>query len=200
MSYGVGLSGRLLDLAVATEAAGADWAFTLSADAGIVAGMFSKVQSIFRIVLVVGLAVWFGGLVQLLMDVTTLFRAFPKDVSDVAVQAAPELFHQSQWVQAIAGLMTLASVVVMRIFACSRGRKWLMRCVVGALVMSATSTLWVTPKIDALRESDQRGSPSFRYWHGVSNMVYLAQLTLVGVSLVLLPNVLRVDTCELPRP
>jgi hypothetical protein len=161
--------------------------------------MLRKVQPIFRFVLVFSLAVWFGGLVQLLMDVTTLFRAFPKDVSDVAVRAAPELFRQSQWLQAIAGLITLVSVAGLRKFACSRGRRWLMRCVVVALVMWATSALWVTPKIEMLRESGERASPAFRYWHGVSNVVYLGQFGFVGVSLVLLPGALRDDSCEVPQ-
>lgn len=161
--------------------------------------MSGKVQSIFRILLLISLAVWFGGLVQLVLDVTTLFWAFPKDVSDVAVRAAPELFRVSQWVQLIAGLIALVSVLVLRMFACSRGRRWLMRSVVVALVMWATSALWVTPKIETLRESGERGSPAFRYWHGVSNVVYLGQLGFVGVSLVLLPVALRDDACKAPQ-
>src|SRR5689334_22826458 len=76
--------------------------------------------TIVRCVATLGIAVWLGSLVHLLLTVASLFAAFPKATSSVAVQGAPAIFAASERVGLVIAAITLAAAVAWTRFSPGR--------------------------------------------------------------------------------
>jgi 4-hydroxybenzoate polyprenyltransferase len=148
------------------------------------------IVSILRGVTTLGVAIWFGSLVHLLLTVSSLFAAFPKAISSVAVQGAPAIFRASEIVGLVVAAVTLASAVIWSRVAPGRSRKWLAWLLAAAAALAVAQRTIVSAKMDSLRDSGQSGGDAFRALHGVSSSQYLVQTGLLLAATLTLPAAL----------
>jgi hypothetical protein len=125
------------------------------------------------------LGLWVGSLVHLLISIFSLFGRFPSKESDVAVEAAPVLFYISERYHLLLGSLAVLVAFAGWVGARSRVRLALLILCLTALLTAAGSTIWVSARIDQLREAGQRQTPEFARLHRISNVTYLAQTLLV---------------------
>jgi hypothetical protein len=118
---------------------------------------------------------WFGGLMATFLFVTMLFH----ENRTVAIEAAPRMFHAFEIYQIILAAVAIAASVFCRqviltvLFALAA---------VGAVV----SPVFITPKIDELRERHLTQTERFGELHGESMMIYCADsLVLLGAGIIL---------------
>lgn len=146
--------------------------------------------SVLRAGVCVGVAVWLGSLVHLLLTVSTLFRAFPKATSSVAVEAAPAVFNATEVFLLVVAGVTLCAAATWCRLAPARTRSWLAWLLAAAAALAFAQHTIVTTKMNALREAGQGASDAFGMLHGVSSSQYLLQTALVLAATVLLPAAL----------
>ena len=132
-------------------------------------------------------ALWFGAMMFLLAGVTRLFAEFPKQTSDVAVQAAPCLFATFEKYQLVLALIAL--VAAFGWYLATRARLVMILFILLALAAAggAISTNFISAKMHALREAGRSGSPEFMRLHGRSMIVYTCQAALLLVAVIMLP-------------
>lgn len=142
-------------------------------------------------------ALWLGSLAHLMLSVGTLFSKFPKESSNVAMQAAPALFNASEPVHLALGIVGVVVAVIWVIMALvtSITRKRISRlygpiivCVflVIGLIFASISIGYVTPQINALREAGMSGSDDFEFWHRTSTKLYMIQFISVLLGTIAL--------------
>ena len=124
-------------------------------------------------------ALWLGGMVYLFIAVQTLFSAFPRPGSTVAVEAAPRLFGAFERYQLI-----LACVALLAAFAWSvatRSRLAMTAFILIALAgaAAAVSSTLITPKMQQLRVEGKTATTPFRRLHGQSMIIYTSQAALL---------------------
>lgn len=128
------------------------------------------------------IALWLGSLAHTLLTVSSLFRAFPKAESRVAVDAAPVVFAVTEQFHlglAVAGLIAIAL--------------WRAPARIGvALAMAAilafVQVFGISPRMETLRAAGEGSGPAFARLHGVSSVQYLAQTLCLLVATILLPG------------
>jgi hypothetical protein len=144
-------------------------------------------MALFRILLSLSISLWLGGLVALFIFAQNLFAVFPRGTSNVAMQAAPQLFLVFERYQLVLATVALicASVLAYRIGG---------RVIVAMLVLVMLSTIpavvsatLVTPKMEALRAQGLSADPHFKRLHGRSMMLYSAGTLLVAGAAALVP-------------
>jgi hypothetical protein len=125
-------------------------------------------------------------MIFLFMAVTRLFAAFPRQSSDVAVQAAPRLFAMFETYQLVLAVIALAATFGW--YLATRAKLVMMLFVLLALAAAggAISTNLISAKMHALREAGQSGSPEFMQLHGRSMIVYTCQAALLLVAVIML--------------
>ena len=137
-----------------------------------------------------GIAIWLGSLVHLLLSVSSLFAAFPKAVSSVAVQAAPAIFKTSELFGLVVAAITLGAAVAWSRVSPGRSRKWIAWLLAAAATLAVAQRTIVSAKMDSLREAGQSGGDTFRALHGVSSSQYLVQTGLLLAATLMLPAAL----------
>jgi hypothetical protein len=136
-------------------------------------------------------ALWLGGLVALLMSVTTVFGIS----REIAVQVAPRLFHRFEpYLLTLVGVAIAATIAWRMLVSCSKAKKLLLALLLSAAVPAVVSIAFITPRIDALREAGQSQTPEFRRIHGVSNVLYLVQLALAAGCVITIPAAVRSES------
>jgi hypothetical protein len=116
-------------------------------------------------------ALWLGGTVAILLLVQQLFR----NDRDLAVLAAPKLFLVFERYQ-----LVLAAIALVSLAGLGR-RRWaaLLPLVLIAAAAAIVSAVVVTPRIEHLRLAGQQHTPAFRTSHGLSMLIYLAQVAVL---------------------
>ena len=122
-----------------------------------------------------------------MLTVASLFAAFPKAVSGVAVDAAPAIFKASELFGLAVAAMTLAASVAWCRVSPTRGRKWIAWLLAAAATLAVAQRTIVSAKMDSLRESGQSGGDTFRALHGLSSSQYLVQTGLLLAATLTLP-------------
>lgn len=142
------------------------------------------------VVMMLAWALWLGGLVGVLLAVTSIFATLAPDRAAAGVIAAG-LFHRWETVMIVAAGAALV---------CSAGLSMLRKSVVGAaslvvLMLAGALSFYVvigiTPAIDRMREAGQTSTPEFRRTHGLSMGLYSGVGVLLLVQGVLMPALLN---------
>jgi glucan phosphoethanolaminetransferase (alkaline phosphatase superfamily) len=142
-----------------------------------------------NVLLILSWALWLGGLVGVLLSVTSIFGALDPDRRSAGVIAA-QVFHKWQAVMIVAAAIALIS---------SAGLSMMRKSVVGAasllvLLLAATvagAEVWViTPRIDRMREAGETQTVEFKQAHGMSMGLYSAMAGLLLVQGLLVPGLL----------
>ena len=146
--------------------------------------------AIARSVTTLGIALWVGSLAHLLLSVASLFAAFPKAISQTAVQGAPILFAATERVNLVIAAVTLAAAVAWNWLSPGRSRRWIAWLLAAAAMLAVAQRTIVSAKMDALRDAGLSGGDQFRTLHGVSSSQYLVQTGLLLTGTLLLPAAL----------
>lgn len=145
-------------------------------------------RKLLPVLVTLSLSIWLGGLVSLLLAVTTLFRADRA----AAIDLAPRLFNTFEPVLLGTLALAIAATVAWRLLvSCSKSKKLLLALLLAAAGPAVISIAHVTPRIDELRMEGRRDTPEFRKLHGFSNVLYLVQITLATTSAIMLPAAMR---------
>jgi len=132
-------------------------------------------------------ALWLGGMIFLFLAVQTLFAAFPRATSDVALQGAPALFRAFEKYQIVVAALALIGTFAW--YLTRRDRLVMAVFVLLALAAAGAvvSTTLVTTRMERLRMAGESTSPQFRKLHGRSMMIYTSQAALLLGAAVMLP-------------
>ena len=151
------------------------------------------------ILVTISLALWAGALAHLVLTATTLFAAFPKNQSAVAIDAAPQIFRATeQYLLALCLISVLALIAWRLLFGCSRAKRGMKGLAVLATVLVFVQSFSLSAKMESLRQSGQSGGPEFSTLHHLSTAQYMIQTIFILGALALLPSAITSpdDRCK----
>ncbi len=148
------------------------------------------IHFVLSFLVMVAWALWFGGLITLFLVVTQLSKIFV-DRRDIFGQAGSGTFIMFERYQLVVGALALLSALALRVVNPGVVRTAFFSILFLAAVGAVASPMWITPKIEALRQSGETSSPKFKKLHGVSMMVYSADALILLVAGTLLPAVIN---------
>lgn len=148
------------------------------------------------ILLTIVLALWLGSLAHLVLSVSSLFAAFPKAGSNVAIEAAPRLFFVSERYHLVLAVLAIVTLLASRfLVGCSRAKRFAFALTLVASILAAVQMFAISSKMDALRAQNLGGGPEFTKLHRVSSTQYLLQMAFVLGAVALLPAVSAGSAC-----
>lgn len=140
-------------------------------------------RNVFRLAVLLGWALWLGGLIVLFLFVQALFARR----RDLATQAAPFLFLTFEKYQLVVGAAALLAAA--GLWASLRSRPALAAAILIALAgVGAGTSPFITNQMERLRQDGRSNSPEFRKLHGQSMIIYTSEAVLLlgaGVALSL---------------
>lgn len=141
------------------------------------------------VVLTLTWALWFGGIVTVLLAVTSLFKTFAPDRT-LAGAAAAGIFRRFEFYQLVLAAVAVLSATAWRtIERAGSGRKTLLLVLLLASGTLATvSTFVVSRRIEDLRRQRLTDTPEFRRLHGASMAVYLCEAAALLAAGAVLPG------------
>lgn len=139
------------------------------------------------------LALWLGSLVHQLLSVMVVFNSGVL-TRELASPTAAKLFHVTERVVIGTGAVTIVLMIAWAFLARGALRKAATVLTLVALLTACASTLFVSSRIEALREAGQTQTPEFKRAHGISNVVYLGQIGALLCGLTTFLLALRRDT------
>ena len=145
------------------------------------------------ILVAIAWALWFGGLITLFLVVTQLSKIFI-DRRDIFGQAGSGTFIMFERYQLVVGALALISAFALRLVSPAVVRTAFFSVLILAAVGAVVSPMWITPKIEALRQAGETSSPQFKKLHGVSMMVYSADALILLVAGTLLPAAINKES------
>lgn len=140
-------------------------------------------------------ALWFGGMIVLIVFVSALFAKN----RPIALDAAPILFTTFGLYQLIVGIIAIIAAVAWRFVEPTRVLTGIvvlfMLAAIGAILLSTM----IVPPMEKLRASGQRESAQFKQLHKQSTKLYLAEMVALLVAGCMLPVAIR-STAINPDP
>ncbi len=137
-------------------------------------------------------ALWFGGMVMLLVAVITLFDTFGQDRESFS-RAAGTLFRVFERGQLALAAVALLGTFGWRLAGSARLKTALFALFAVATLASVASTAVITPKVESLRQERLTTTPEFRRMHGLSSAVYMTGAVALLLAGVVLPSAIRSD-------
>lgn len=148
-------------------------------------------QSLLKCLLLLSWALWLGGLVGVLVSVTTIFAAFGDDRTG-AGNVAAQVFARFEPLALIAAGVAVASAIGLFALARSISRTTLLVVLLLATAGAAGSRFVISPRIDAMREAKQTKTDDFKRLHGTSMMLYVSVTGLLAVAGLVIPSAFHV--------
>jgi hypothetical protein len=135
---------------------------------------------------------WLGGLGALFLAVGALFKTFEdRRLAGTAASGVFRLFERYQLILAAAGLVL---IVVWRVLGgAPRLKTGLFALFALATVLAVSSTLYITPRIEAMRQEGTTTGRQFQQLHGVSSILYTSEAALLLIGGFLLPSAIVRD-------
>ncbi len=147
------------------------------------------------ILVFIATSLWLGGLVTIFIAVPTLFHTFAA-ARPVAGNAAAGIFHAFERYQLILAAVGLISLFAWRVTSGKQAAMLKTACFALmslATVAAASSTLFITPRIDAMRLHGVTYGPDFGRLHGLSMSLYFSESLLLLITVLLLPSIIARD-------
>lgn len=156
----------------------------------------ARMNRLLSILTTLVLALWAGSLAHLVLTVSSLFTAFPKAVSTVAIEAAPRIFFVTERYHLALAILAIALLVASRVLVgCSKAKRWTFAFTLLASILAAVQMFGISPKMDALRDEGKSGGEEFTKLHRVSSAQYMIQMAFVLGAVALLPAVSTGGVC-----
>lgn len=140
-------------------------------------------RRVLTVLTLVSWALWFGGMVVLILFVTQIFRTLPRPQ---AVEAAPVLFRAFAGYQLIVGMVACASATLFTMFTRRNTHAVMTLMMLGALAAALLIRGW-TNRMEAIRHAGQSSGPEFQALHHRSSGAYTTAtglLLVAGVGLI----------------
>ncbi len=121
--------------------------------------------------LIIAWAMWFGGIVALLIFVQRLFQ----HDRELAIAAAPQLFGAFESYQLVLAGIAVATAIALWCIARSGWAMIFLVMAIAATVLAIVSIASITPEIMRMRASGETHGPAFSRIHGISMLLYAAE-------------------------
>ena len=137
-------------------------------------------------------ALWLGGLGAVFLVLVSLFKTFEdRRVAGAAASGVFHLFERYQLILAAAGLVL---ILAWRVLGGAPRLKTTLFSLFGlATLLAVSSTLYITPRIEAMRQEGTTTGREFQKLHGVSSMLYTVEAALLLLGGFLLPSAIVRD-------
>jgi hypothetical protein len=145
-------------------------------------------RRLFPVLMLLTWALWFGGLVTVVIAVNAVAFAHPPSADrTIFDNAAPPIFHAFERYQL--GLSVVASLTTLAAFAATRAR---IHLVVLGLFWAATiaalgSTLYNTREIDRMREANLTQTEEFKATHNRATWLYGSEAVALLLAGLIMP-------------
>lgn len=126
----------------------------------------------------IALGLWLGGLVALILFVSTMFVK----ARAIAVDAAPVLFNAFERYQLVLAAVSLLTLVIWRWAGRSKTKTMAIAATLIATALAALQIGYITPKIEAARNTDRA---VFDRFHHLASTNYTVLSVFVLVALIL---------------
>jgi hypothetical protein len=144
-------------------------------------------RTLFSLIALLAWGLWFGAIMALFIFVQVLFA---HDRS-VAVRAAPQLFLSFEKYQLVLAAVVLIATCAWRLTTRRAILTVLFTLLAIATLSGLVPTLYITPKMEALRLAGQSASHEFMKLHGITMIFYLLDAIMLLASGCVLPFALR---------
>jgi Domain of unknown function (DUF4149) len=139
---------------------------------------------------------WFGGFGALFLFASRLFA----EDRPTALRAAPIIFLSFERYQLFLATAALLATVVWRILGAGARVTLLFSLLAVATVPAALGPIFITSRMEQLRQQGQSASPQFMKLHGISMMTYTGQTIILLAAGLSLPWILREETQTDAKP
>jgi hypothetical protein len=149
-------------------------------------------HGIYSRVLLFAWALWLGGLVSLLLAVTTIFAALDPD-RHAAGNIAAQVFGKSD-----RPMLVIAAAALLAALGLALPKKTLARtATISLLALAALAAVvevgLISPRINQMRALQQTDTPDFKSLHGTSMVIYLGMGTALAAAGLFIPRAIRRD-------
>jgi hypothetical protein len=135
---------------------------------------------------------WLGGLGAIFLAVVSLFKTFEdRRVAGTAASGVFHLFERYQLILAAAGLVLILAWRVLG--GAPRLKTALFTLFALSTLLAVSSTLYITPRIEAMRQEGTTTGREFQKLHGMSSMLYTGEAALLLLGGFLLPSAIVRD-------
>lgn len=141
-------------------------------------------RRLFGIIVLLAWGLWFGGLITLFIAVTTLFATLDRHTAGVGAARIFRLFNQFQLGLAAAALL---ATFFWRVIGPPRFKTALFSFFGLATVGACAIAIWIAPQIAGLQAKGLTHSAQFGKVHGLSMVVYLAEVVALLAAGILIP-------------
>jgi hypothetical protein len=125
---------------------------------------------------------WFGGLGTVFLVVVSIFRTFGDDRRG-AGRVASGVFHMFERYQLGLAAAALVLTFLWRVLRGAAGHKTALFVLFAlATVLAVTSTVYVTPQIEQMRQQGVTTGDHFRRMHGTSSILYVSEAAVLLVA------------------
>ncbi|HEV7301833.1 MAG TPA: DUF4149 domain-containing protein [Tepidisphaeraceae bacterium] len=132
-------------------------------------------------------ALWFGGIIMLLIGVMAVFKEFPPEQRTTASKATAAMFRAYGFYELAVASGALIAAVVLRLIQPAKLRTAIFVLLALAALLAAVTTGIVTPNMEKLRMAGEGTTDAFRSLHGQAMMLFSSRTLLLLVAGVLLP-------------
>lgn len=144
-------------------------------------------QALFTRALLLAWSLWLGGLVGVLLAVTTIFAALDPD-KHAAGAIAAQVFANADKLVFILAAFALLSCAGLLLQSPTKSRQTVFALLILAALLATGSATVISPKINAMRKAATTESPEFKKLHGLSMLLALTELlSLTAAGLALPP-------------
>jgi hypothetical protein len=139
------------------------------------------------VVLVIGWALWFGGIVTLMVGVSAIFGEYGAGQRQAAGRATAAMFRAFGMYELAFAAAALVGAAFVRLKWPSMPRTMLFVLLALSAALAAYTTGVVTPKIEAMRVAQETQSDAFKKLHGQSMVLFAGRTLMLLVVGLMLP-------------
>jgi uncharacterized membrane protein len=141
-------------------------------------------------------AMWFGGIITLLLAVSAVFGEFPLEHRATAGKATAAMFRAFGLYELALAAGAMIGAVALRLRYPSALRTAIFVLLALSAIAASVTTGVVTPAIEELRRAGESNTVDFKRLHGQAMMLFASRTLLLLVVGVLLPNALQLAPRE----
>ena len=138
-------------------------------------------------------ALWFGGIIMLLIGVMAVFKEFPLEQRTTAGKATAAMFRAYGFYELAVASGALIAAVALRLMRPAKLRTALFALLAISALLAVVTTGVVTPNMETLRMAGEGTTDAFRKLHGQAMMLFSGRTVLLLIAGALLPWAVQTD-------
>ncbi len=148
-----------------------------------------------RLILLLCWALWFGGLIALMLGVMSIFKEFGGDRL-TAGRATAAFFRAWGFYELVVAAGVLVGAAAVRLLMPSKLATFLFLLLALSAVLAVVTTGFLMPRLEELRIAGEQSTAEFRSLHGRANAMFMGRTVLLFVGGLMLPAVLQTNRRE----